>query len=311
MKRLYLALVLAALAGTPAAAADAPVLHSTATVEADVVRIGDIWENAGDKAGIIIARAPAPGRRAVLDAQWLTEVARGYGIPWHPVSRYDRITVERASQVVDRTRILAEVTAALATQQSLPADIEVEIANGDLRLHLPADTPATLAVRDLTFDERSRRFTAVIETPVERVRVAGVVHTITELPVLARPIARGEVISAADIEWRRMRSDRLQRDVVADAAPLVGQAARHALRAGSPLRAGDVQRPVVVAKGSLVTMVLKAGALTITAQGRAAEDGGEGDVIRILNTQSNHAVEARVEGPSMVSVMPSTYVVAN
>lgn len=63
MKRLYLALVLAALAGTPAAAADAPVLHSTATVEADVVRIGDIWENAGDKAGIVIARAPAPGRR--------------------------------------------------------------------------------------------------------------------------------------------------------------------------------------------------------------------------------------------------------
>lgn len=310
MKRLTLAFVLAVTA-SPVGMADAATLHSSAVVAADVVRIGDIWEGAGDKAETVIARAPAPGRRAVLDAQWLSDVARGYGIAWQPMSRYDRVTVERASQIIERAQIVAEVTAALAAQESLPAEVEVEIANGDLRLHLPADAPVALTVRDLTFDQRSRRFTAVIETPVERLRVAGVVHTITELPVLIRPIARGEVISQADVEWRRMRGDRLQRDVVTEAASLVGQAARHALRAGSPLRVADLQRPVVVAKGSLVTMMLKSGTLIITAQGRAAEDGGEGDVIRITNTQSNHAVEARVEGPSLVAVMPSTYIVAN
>ncbi len=68
---------------------------------------------------------------------------------------------------------------------------------------------------------------------------------------------------------------------------------------------GNFQDPVVVAKGSLVTIVLKTPTMILTAQGRAVEDGGRGDVIRVMNTRSKKIVEGVVSRPGTVSVEPT------
>ena len=307
MKRLLLALCLCLVAGASATAA---TLRPSIEVEAEVVRIGDIWEGAGQRADVAIARAPQPGRRMVLDSRWLTEVAHAYGVAWRPMSRYDRTVVERASQIIDRERIVARIAAAL-NDHGIPADADIQLANGDLRIHLPVDAEPEFAVRDIDFDQRTRRFSATLETSDERVRVAGMVHAVTEVPVLVRGLGRGDLVEEGHLEWRRMRADRLPRDAVLDPERIVGQAARQNLRPGAVLRTADLQRPVIVAKGNIVTMVLRSAALTITAQGRAAEDGGDGDVIRVINSHSNLAVRARVEGPNAVSVMINDTIVMN
>lgn len=160
MKRLLLALCLCLVAGASATAA---TLRPSIEVEAEVVRIGDIWEGAGQRADVAIARAPQPGRRMVLDSRWLTEVAHAYGVAWRPMSRYDRTVVERASQIIDRERIVARIAAAL-NDHGIPADADIQLANGDLRLHLPVDAELDVAVRDIDFDQRTRRFSATLET---------------------------------------------------------------------------------------------------------------------------------------------------
>ncbi len=45
--------------------------------------------------------------------------------------------------------------------------------------------------------------------------------------------------------------------------------------------------------------------MTLTAQGRALEDGGAGDTVRVVNTQSNTVVQAVVTGANRVSVLPA------
>ena len=80
------------------------------------------------------------------------------------------------------------------------------------------------------------------------------------------------------------------------------QAARRTLRAGQPLYANDLRAPIIVAKGSNVTMSYRTSSMVLTTIGKALKDGGQGETIRVLNTQTNTVIDAMVEGSGMVVV---------
>ena len=88
-------------------------LKSRVTVNDDVVRLGDIFTNLAGKAKIAVAYAPRPGRRTILDVVWLAQLARAYGLPWRARSRFDRVTIERASRQIHRQRIAEQIKTAL------------------------------------------------------------------------------------------------------------------------------------------------------------------------------------------------------
>ena len=58
-------------------------------------------------------------------------------------------------------------------------------------------------------------------------------------------------------------------------------------------------RRVLSLRGSLVTMKIETPFMTVTAQGKAQQDGAEGEIVRVINTQSNRVVEGTVTGPGM------------
>jgi flagella basal body P-ring formation protein FlgA len=89
---------------------------------------------------------------------------------------------------------------------------------------------------------------------------------------------------------------------VLDDSDLLGFALRRSLKPGQPVRERDVQKPVIVAKGSMVMLVYRTAAMVLSAGGRALEDGAMGATIRVLNSHSKLVVEAVVEGGSIVSV---------
>ena len=78
-----------------------------------------------------------------------------------------------------------------------------------------------------------------------------------------------------------------------------------------PLRERDVQEPIIVAKGSTVSLVYRTESMVLTAGGKALEDGAMGSVIRVLNSQSKVVVEARVEGGNILSVTRTTSLAMN
>jgi flagella basal body P-ring formation protein FlgA len=282
------------------------LLRPNVVVDDEVVKLGDLFDNVGPKANVAIARAPAPGHRATLDAEWLQRVANMNGVDWHPQNVFEQAVVERSGVVVTHDQIEAELLTALAGQ-GVPEGSQIELANRATQIVVPVGASLQVGVRDLFYDSRYKRFTATVEVPANspsatRVRVSGRIFQTVDVPVLAHLINRGDVITAKDIAWTKMREDALRRDVATDPSQIIGMTPRQSVRAGQMISASELQKPIAVARGALVTMVLKYGAMSLSAQGHAVEQGSVGDVIRITNSHSNLTVEGRVEGPNMVSV---------
>lgn len=293
-------------------------LKESVIVGGKLVRIGDFFANAGnDVAGIPVAYAPEPGERAAFDANWLYRVARAYKLNWKPLSIHDKAVVERDSIAIKREEIEEQILAALIEKNvGVTETMSVEISNRMLRFHVSSDTSAAMTVEDISYDPQTSRFTAAIAIPVndqsaQRKRVTGRVFKVNEAPVLTRRIAVGEVIAAKDIEWIKVRANRLQNDAIANIDELIGKTPRSSLRAGIPIRLSEVRRPILVQRGSLVNIILRLPAMTLTAQGKAQEEGGEGDVVRVVNIQSNKVVEAIVTGAGTVTVQAAGQIALN
>lgn len=303
MRPLIAALAFAAFVAT---AADAATLRNQIVVEGDVVRLGDIFENPGPRANIAVANAPAPGRRMILEVQWLAEVARYYQVGWRPQTRFDRVVVERPGRVVTPSELVARLRTALV-EQGMRADSIVELANRSQDIAVALDAPDSIEVRQIDFDANAGRFTAVLvvggsHPSAQRSIVNGRVFPTVQVPVMRRVINPGDVIRAEDLDWGNVREDQLRADAVTSPQQIVGQTPRVRLRPGEAIRQGDTQPVVLVSRGATVTIVLEAAGMRLTALARALDDGSRGQTIRVTNLQSRQTVEAIVVGADLVTV---------
>ncbi|CCG06826.1 flagellar basal body P-ring formation chaperone FlgA [Pararhodospirillum photometricum] len=302
--------------GTPADDAMIPMLAETIAlrravdVEGPFVTLGDLFTGVGEKADVAVARAPRPGRSSTLDAQWLSQAARTYGVAWTPRSPLDQAVVTRPGVTVAQDLIeqaLRPVLVNLGASDSM----SMEITNARTSLSVPPGEPPTLRVLEETYDPQTRRFTAVLEAPAgapdaQRVQIAGRFLETREVPVLIRRIGRGERIRTEDVVMQRVRADGLPADVLTDPMDVVGMEVQGAPREGHPLRRVDVSRPQIVRKGALVTMELRVPGMVLTARGRTMEGGSQGEAIRVTNLASNQVVMATVAGPDLVVVSPAS-----
>lgn len=291
---------------TTTARAEPAMLRDSVVVSGKFVQLGDLFNVSGDKAKIPVAQAPEPGKRAFFDARWLFRVARAYGLDWRPFSVHDRAVVQRESRVITTEEIEDHILAALM-DKGVDPDMHARLSNRTLRLHVAASEEATLAIESISYDESTQRFAVYVWAPANdllarRARVTGRLHKMDEVPVLARRILAGEIIKKEDIKWINVRVDRIQSNALLNAEDLIGNTPRRGLRAGVPLRAQQIRRPLLVAKGDMVTIKLKRPGMELSAKGRAIEDGSKGDTIRVTNSQSKIIIETVVLGAHLVTV---------
>ena len=123
-----------------------------------------------------------------------------------------------------------------------------------------------------------------------------------ELVVPAHDIARGTRIDEDDLTTKLVPASRMSDSLIRDAQDAAGREAKRTLRAGEFIRASDLKRPTLVAKGSTVTMIFEVPGMALTAVGRALAEGGEGDSIAVLNPTSYRQVSAVITGPGTVRV---------
>lgn len=319
MRKLLVLVVLLLLAlatvGSPPleAAVDTPAqpvsLKPEAVIEGPMLTLGDLFEGLDALADTTVAQAPAPGGQLRLSAQWLKRLARAYGLAWQPRPGFVSLRVERSSQTIGQAEIAALLGDALG-RQGIGGDLDIVLDNAGLTLHMPVGAVPELQVASLSFDPRSERIAARIRAVGEdgyqvRALVRGRALQMTEVPVLRHQLGSDQVIGEQDLEWRRIPTARLGRHTLTDPAEMLGKSPRRSLRPGRPLRAGDLQTPVVVARNSLVTLRLETRFMRLTAQGRALENGGLGDVVRVVNIKSNAVVHGVVAAPNTVVLTAS------
>jgi len=176
------------------------------------------------------------------------------------------------------------------------------LSAGELRvmLHTPVEGEVR-GVQAITFDARSGRFAAILLRDTDRVRVEGEAWTETPVAVPVRRLTPGEIIAAGDLSVQPMRTDGLSARSLVNEGDLVGKQVRRVLAAGRPVPDGYVAAPTVVERNKAVTVEYRSGALLLTARGRALQDGGVGDLIRIQNLDSNRTITAVVSGPGTVT----------
>lgn len=298
-----LLLSLALLAGAPAMA---QTLRPAATVTGPLLRVGDLFANAGSHADETVAPAPPPGTRVTYNSDWLAAIAREHNLGWSPTSSFDQATVERASRAIGPDAIAAQMMSAIAARQPVQ-DAELQFDNPGLRLIVAVDAPDSIAVDGLTLDERTGRVTAVVSAPAgdpkaARQRVTARLVYSLDIPMPSHTLAPTAVIGASDLDFVRARRDRLASDVATDATQLIGKTPRRPLKAGEPVHLSDVQFPILVHKGELVVIVLQTPSLEVTAQGKALEDGAKGALVRVENTKSGRIIDAAVAASGTVTV---------
>lgn len=294
--------VLAGVLVAGAKLAVAAELRQPVVVDGAVITLGDLFDDAGAAAGVVVDVAPEPGEKELLLPPRVRDVAEAHGIEWEIPRTLKRITVTRSSAVMSQAEIITRISTALEAR-GFGGSFAVSLFDRRTVFIPVTSDAADVSLGELSFDPGTGRFEGTLSLPDGwHKRIAGKAVKTVGVPVLARVVPRGEIISADDVVWITQPENRVAETVIRSKAALVGQAAKRQLGPGRALRVNDVHRPYDVKKGALVTMIVAHGNLTLTATGRAMESGRRGDVIRLVNEASHRAVEGRISGPDTVQI---------
>jgi len=303
------------------AVATAPALKSAVTVSSDLVRIGDLIDNAGASARVPIFRAPDLGQTGMVSAARVIEAVRPHGFPIVETRGVSEVAVTRASRLIDVKEIEQHIAAALVGQGGLgeARNITIAIERDARSLRLdPALTGALTATR-VFYDPRSTRFDVTFEIAGAQggavrhapLRYVGTAVETVEVALLTRPLNRGDVLKTSDLVIERRPKAELRGDAVTALGNAVGLAARRALRAGEALRAADLTKPDLVQRNEAVTLVYEVPGLVLTMRGKALDSAAEGDTVSVLNLQSKRTVQGTVSGPGRVTLSAAALPQAN
>src|SRR5689334_16930065 len=161
-----LSFFLFALTATPAAAQITGIdyaparLKSQATVSSEIVRIGDLVENAGSAAGTPIFRAPDLGQTGAVPVRAVLDAVRPYGLIAVETRGIGEVSVTHTSRAISAEEIEARIVQLLTTRYSLGRAENLKITfDRELRaIELETSVAAELSLARIAYDAGSRRF---------------------------------------------------------------------------------------------------------------------------------------------------------
>jgi flagellar basal body P-ring formation protein FlgA len=285
-----------------------PVLRPAVTVTSDVVRIGDVIDNAGTAAQIAIYRAPDLGTTGSLPTAQVLSALRAHDVIGVDTKDIKQVTVTRLARNVSAKDIQDNVAHALEHRSGLGDAANLSLTfDRDLQdLHLDASNTGAMQPTAVRYEPRTTRFDVTLEIASDsgkpaQLRFTGVAIETVEAAVLTRNVERTDLLKSSDIIIER----RPKAEIGGDAAvreSAIGMQMRRAMRAGQALRVADLVKPDLVQRDQSVTVVYQTAGLYLTTRGKALDNGTEGDVVNVLNLQSKRTVTGIVTGRGQVTI---------
>ncbi|WP_407123046.1 flagellar basal body P-ring formation chaperone FlgA [Bradyrhizobium sp. STM 3561] len=314
MIRATLATISALLAlALPAAAADdfiaAPTLRASVTVTSDVVRIGDLIDNAGSAALIPVYRSPDLGTTGTLTVGQVLSALRAKQVIGVMTGDIKEVQVTRLARTLASKDIETAVAATLERRFGLgeAANITVTFDRGVADMRLEASNTGALQPVATRYDARSGRFDIAFEIANDgnpaptKLRFTGTAIETVEVAVLTRDVDRAELLKSSDLSLeRRPKAEVAGEPAARDRS--IGMQLRRPMRAGTPIRVADIVKPDFVVRDQAVTIIYQVPGLYLTTRGKAIESGAEGDTVSVLNMQSKRTLTGIVTGRGQVTV---------
>jgi flagellar basal body P-ring formation protein FlgA len=297
----------------PARAADdfiaTPTLRASITVTSDVVRVGDLIDNAGSAALIPLYRSPDLGTTGALPVAQVLAVLRAKQVIGVMTGDIREVQVTRLARTLVNKDLETAVATALERRFGLgdAANITVTFDRGIADMRLDASNTGVLQPVATRYDARSGRFDIAFEINSDnnpaptKLRFTGNAIETVEVAVLTRDIDRVDLLKASDVAMER----RPKAEVTGEAASrdrTLGMQLRRPMRAGTPIRVADIVKPDFVQRDQNVTVIYQVPGIYLTTRGKAIESGAEGDTISVLNLQTKRTLSGVVTGRGQVTV---------
>jgi len=123
----------------------------------------------------------------------------------------------------------------------------------------------------------------------------------TKVPVAARDLMRGTILSSTDIKWSDTTlTDGSTPTAATSVAP--GWVARRVIRAGEILQEPGVAKPDLVSAGDAVDVIYSASGVAVSVRGTAVGRGSKGDEVYV-RLDNRRRLRGIIAGPNTVRVM--------
>lgn len=117
--------------------------------------------------------------------------------------------------------------------------------------------------------------------------------------VLRRPVSAGSIIKADDLK-AGFRAEDEALELLPSA--LVGATARIALQPGHVIRGGDIDLPPPVARGTVVSVRVRAPGFVVSTTGRLEQTARPGEQVAVRVEATKRVLQGRLVNPGEVSV---------
>jgi flagella basal body P-ring formation protein FlgA len=287
--------------------------HTDVVVSDSSVRLGDIAHidsaSINDDEAILrlrtlqISQSPKAGESTLLEGAQVLEKIKDNGI------RLDTILYSLPRQI-KITRAYREVTndelekALLSFLGSQDKQIDLKQIMQDKPVKIPTDSfgVEVVALHATKPGHFGVDYRSVSGSDEVRFQMRAMGDEWRLMPVAAKPLRRGAVISAADVQLRKVNAAAVLGDSVRELGDVIGKSAQRDVGEGEMFNTAAIATPPLVVAGSRVSMLFRAGRLEASAMGVALESGAERQEIKVRNDASNKIVTARVVDKGLVEV---------
>ena len=310
LKRAALATAFAVLSS---AAQAEPLLRGDVTVEAAIVTVGDLFDNAGLLAETAVFRAPAPGTAGVLSVEDISAALQAVGIEQFEPAGLQSVRVTRAGVTVDLPLLTDLIADDLRARGILSHDMDMDIAlDAPLPQLVAADTAAPATLTILRYMPGSSTFSARfsvagVSNPLD---VSGQIQLLIAAPHLARTLPEGTILGHGDVEMRMIPLAYAESTGLVSLDELVGKQLQRQTRAGVVLRPSDIAAPEIIGRNETVTVIYRQGSLTLTTTGKALNSASLSGPVTVLNTMTNRVLQGIATQNGTVTVLSGPQQVA-
>jgi flagella basal body P-ring formation protein FlgA len=290
-----------------------PVLRANVSVTGDIVRIGDVIDNAGMAAQIAIYRSPDLGTTGSLPTTQVLTVLRAHQVIGVDTRDIKEIAVTRLARTVASKEIEQAVASTLEHRSGLgdAANLTLTFDRDVQDIRLDAANSGAMQPVAARVDPRSGRFDVTFDianadgVASTKLRFTGTAIETREVAVLTRNVDRGDLLRSADLVVER----RPKAEIGGDAASrdkAIGMQVRRPMRATQALRSADLVKPDLVQRDQNITLIYQSAGLYLTTRGKALDNGTDGDTVNVLNPQSNRTITGVVTGRGQVTIEIAT-----
>jgi flagella basal body P-ring formation protein FlgA len=323
--RILLALIITVSRGSVAGSAEIQ-LRATAQPAGPLLLLGDVAEifardaqQADELKQVELFPAPAIGGKRYVRMREVQDVLelRGISLSEHTFSGASQVVVSveaepqpasvlrvstthspsevrRAHQMV-QAALIRHLEANATARESWTVDVELD--DNALRAVLTAGKIGEISGGQPPWTG-PQEFVAQLEGAggTAALAVRAKVSVAPAVVVATRAVPRGAVIQASDVQLDRSQPLTGRTETLASLDEVIGKEAAQSLVAGRPIDKGAVRQPVLVRKGEVVTVYVRAPGVQVRTAARARDTGSQGELISVESLENRQTYLARVTG---------------